>query len=604
LSRAGQVQVVAWLGACLAEALKYAHERGLVHLDVKPSNILVTADRQPMLLDFHLAREPLAPGEPGARFGGTPAYMSPEQRRALAELRTGGRVAEVVDGRSDVYSLGLVMVEALGGSLPPEGPEPRPLIRCNRAVSLGLSDILTKCLATRPCDRYQDAGALAADLWCELNHQPLRGVANRSVVERWRKWRRRKPHMLSVLGLLAAVLVVAGAALTFAFLHAGHRVDEAQRALSEGQKQIRSGRYKEAAATLERGLAQLARLPFHADLRASLGQRLRMAARSGAAEELHQIADRIRMAYGAEGASASKLRTIEHHCRALWDKRALILDRLGQELEPYVEDRIQTDLLDLAVLGGSLRVRLAEASEGVRARQEALEMLSQAEAFWRPSAVLFHERGLHAGALGLDDVVRAARRGEAEHPPRSTWEHYALGRSLLQGGDPGAAADAFDQALAREPHGLWPNFYRGVASYQLGRFDDAALAFTVSTTLAPGNAGCFYNRALALVGLARPDRALADFNRALELDPVFAEAALDRGRLHFHAGRLREAEADFNLALCEGSIPAQVHFHLALVWLERKDLARAVHHLEACRTVDPTHAHAAQLLEELRRPRS
>src|SRR5262249_54447418 len=78
------------IGACLAEALHYAHERGLIHLDLKPSNVLVAADGQPMLLDFHLARAPLAPGVPGPDWmGGTPTYMSPEQRRAFDALRAG-----------------------------------------------------------------------------------------------------------------------------------------------------------------------------------------------------------------------------------------------------------------------------------------------------------------------------------------------------------------------------------------------------------------------------------------------------------------------------------------------------------------------------------
>src|SRR5262249_28485147 len=84
LPRASAVQTVCWRGACLADALHYAHEQGLVHLDVKPSNILVTADGQPMLLDFHLAREPLPRDDPSpARLGGTPVYMAPEQRAAF-----------------------------------------------------------------------------------------------------------------------------------------------------------------------------------------------------------------------------------------------------------------------------------------------------------------------------------------------------------------------------------------------------------------------------------------------------------------------------------------------------------------------------------------
>src|SRR5205807_3094797 len=132
LARASHVEAVCWIGACLADALQYAHEHGLVHMDVKPSNVLLAADGQPMLLDFHLAREPIRPAGPlGEWVGGTLAYMSPEQQTALDAVRAGREVPVAVDGRSDLYALGLLLYEALGGRLPlpPTGP-PR-LERCN-----------------------------------------------------------------------------------------------------------------------------------------------------------------------------------------------------------------------------------------------------------------------------------------------------------------------------------------------------------------------------------------------------------------------------------------------------------------------------------------
>src|SRR5207237_6585349 len=113
IARASSVQVVCWIGASIADALDHAHERGLIHLDVKPDNVLIAGDGQPMLLDFHLAREPLrADGAVPDWFGGTPGAMSPEQELAFAAFRHARPAPLPVDGRSDVYSLGLLLAEA------------------------------------------------------------------------------------------------------------------------------------------------------------------------------------------------------------------------------------------------------------------------------------------------------------------------------------------------------------------------------------------------------------------------------------------------------------------------------------------------------------
>src|SRR5207247_10908638 len=107
------VEAVVWLGCCLADGLAHAHERGILHRDLKPANVLLTDEGQPMLLDFNLAEDVKLRGSAAAALiGGTLPYMAPEHLEAFR----GGKRA--VDGRSDVYALGIILYELLAGHFP------------------------------------------------------------------------------------------------------------------------------------------------------------------------------------------------------------------------------------------------------------------------------------------------------------------------------------------------------------------------------------------------------------------------------------------------------------------------------------------------------
>jgi serine/threonine protein kinase len=217
LAKASYVEAICGIGACLADGLHYAHERGLVHLDIKPSNVFLAADAQPLLLDFHVSLCPVPAGSPLPEgFGGTGPFMSPEQARAFDAAEHALPVPQAVDARSDIYSLGRLLYAALSGQDLAAGPLPPPR-RSNPRVSVGLSDLIQKCLAPDPDARYADAAALAADLRRHLAHRPLQGVANRSLRERWQKWRRRRPNAPLWAGLLFA-LIAGGSVLAGLFL--------------------------------------------------------------------------------------------------------------------------------------------------------------------------------------------------------------------------------------------------------------------------------------------------------------------------------------------------------------------------------------------------
>jgi serine/threonine protein kinase/Flp pilus assembly protein TadD len=599
LAGAGYVPAVCWIGACLADALQYAHERGLVHLDLKPSNVLLGADGQSMLLDFHLAREPIHPDGAWPQFlGGTTGYMSPEQQAALLAVQQGRKVPRPVDGRSDIYSLGVVLYEALTGSLPVPVAPPLPrrgkgvrrLHRRNAQVSVGLSDVIRKCLSADPDDRYPDMATLAADLRRHLAHRPLAGVRNRSLAERWRKWRHRRPHGVVLAGMLLAVLTAVAAVGVAAVAHCAQRIGQAHTDLNDGQVQMAKGEWEGAVRTLQSGLSAVQGLPWQRDLADELDRQLRLAEqarsaaeRSAAARELHRLADRARFLYGAHDFAPEGLRGLEAGCRALWENRGRIVERLspagGAALEPLVRD----DLLDLAIFWADLQVRLTPPARQEEARQKALTVLAQAEALFGPSPVLDAERARHSesgrsAARGL----RVPRRGP-DTASATAWQHYALGRSLLRSGELEQAARELERAVRLQPQGLWPNFYQGLCAYHQGRYADAVTAYSVCIGAAPEAAGCFYNRALAFAALGRTEQAWHDYDQALRLDPCFAVAALNRGMLHYRAQRYADALADLRRARELGADPAVVAFDLAVVNLARGEQAAALE--ELCRAL-------------------
>jgi len=148
--------------AVVADAVAYAHERGTIHRDLKPANIMLMPGDQPVLTDFGIAK--ILGGQQHTATGaiiGTPAYMSPEQVRG-----------EPLDGRADIYSLGIVLYEMAGGKPPFEGDsamtvmlkhvnEAVPDIRTRAEVPPALKDVLDRALAKNPTLRFQTATDLA-----------------------------------------------------------------------------------------------------------------------------------------------------------------------------------------------------------------------------------------------------------------------------------------------------------------------------------------------------------------------------------------------------------------------------------------------------------
>lgn len=218
--------MVCWIGARLAAALHYAHGRGVLHRDVKPANVLLAGDGTPKLADFNISfSSKVAGATPAAYFGGSLAYMSPEQLEACNPAHA--RRPEALDGRSDLYSLGVLLWELLTGERPFAdesleegwsatlaamtarrrlGIDPARLAELPAGSSPGLGPTLLRCLAPDADGRFKSADAAQRQFeLCQLPelqrllHPPQHG---------WVTWVRRHPLLaLTSAGIAANAAV-------------------------------------------------------------------------------------------------------------------------------------------------------------------------------------------------------------------------------------------------------------------------------------------------------------------------------------------------------------------------------------------------------------
>ena len=192
LRKGSYVDGVIHLACQLANALAHSHGRGIYHRDMKPSNVLMTAEGRPLLLDFNLSVDA---GLPAWKVGGTLPYMPPEELANLVRKKPDSHPFRY-DPRSDLFSLGVIVYELLTGKLPfgaipRDGPleemanqlreqqakGPQPIRSLNRQVDRRLARLVESCLAFDPEHRPQTAQQLASAFRQEL-----------SLVRRGRRW--------------------------------------------------------------------------------------------------------------------------------------------------------------------------------------------------------------------------------------------------------------------------------------------------------------------------------------------------------------------------------------------------------------------------------
>jgi serine/threonine protein kinase len=220
----------------LCDAVGYAHRLQLLHLDLKPANVLIDERGEPMVADFGLARHMNSQGEVEAQeVSGSPGYMAPEQV-LIKEFR--------LSVATDIYALGAILYELLCGQ-PPHGrgaaydvmqralaggvPGPRSLAP---SAPKDLEAICMKCLRMRASDRYPDAAAMAEDLRCYANNLPV-SVRSPTALERVHRWYAREPKFAAALVTLLVVAV--GGSFVLANMY---RNAERERKGAEGLVQV------------------------------------------------------------------------------------------------------------------------------------------------------------------------------------------------------------------------------------------------------------------------------------------------------------------------------------------------------------------------------
>jgi serine/threonine protein kinase/Flp pilus assembly protein TadD len=562
LSGMSYTEAIAWIIARVADGLAHAHDRGILHRDVKPANILMTDDGQPMLLDFGVAEDlKHRTDTTSGRVGGTIPYMAPEH---LEEIRSDSRL---VDHRSDLYSLGVILFELLTGKHPfriPTGnlqTELPVLIDERRAwvpdvrefnpnVPEDLASIVKCCVASNPNERYQSAAALRDDLDRHLRNEWLLVAPELSVRARFRKWRKRNPRfgvqVLVASGVICGLGLSVGAIVGWKRLEA-QRAEQAQR---EEQQAIELARH-----TAEKELAA-----FQEELR--YGQYLLSGGLHGPTSAAEGMT-RLRAAVDRYSVT-----------NADWKQGpafASLPEAQRKELSRSLSDACLFLARGHMQQGKDDRTRLTIAAR-FNALAETLRDGSTPRAVLSQRGELYHRLNEKADA---EEYLR-----KAEHTPLTTAEDYRLAADEWLG--KGKMADAiplYRKAVRLDPQDFWAHFNLGVAYHRHGQLADARSYYSTALALRPDFVWTYFNRALTCLMLSAHEEAVSDLDRVIEMNPDYASAYLHRAQALAGLGNTKSARFDLDAVLAMKD-PGGLH---GRAYLQRAELNQKAGDREAAK---------------------
>jgi serine/threonine protein kinase/Tfp pilus assembly protein PilF len=571
-------RAIAWWGARLAEALEHAHDRGVLHRDVKPSNILVTADGLPMLLDFNLAQEPAieASDGDGRTLGGTLAYMAPEQLEALA---SGG--AEWVDARSDLYALGVVLYECLTRgartfTLPGEALGLTEALRAVAAqrrarvprirdthpdVPAAFEAVIGRCLAPNPHDRYATASELAHDLQAVADDAPL-SFAREPLVSRSVRWLRRNRRRLAVAApLVVALLVAAWAGVSHqmaaialiadveAHIERGNRLVEADR------PEIAELHFNDAARLAAGGtgarLKQLGAQAAEQARRARLSKAVR-----DQADDLFDRGERLRFVllnfYGDPRIAGREVKAALGKFSVPDDPRWMSQPSIAL-LDPKRRERLRNEVNDLLFLW--VVVLDSDRRNDRELARQAVQVCDAALRFVTPTGPWLALRARYAALRDgkPPPSAPAALSGNDHEMASSARGCFQWGLLCDLEGRVEATIAWLERATDRAPDDYWSQFYLAYYYARAHRPQQAQVHNEAAIALRKDSPWAWYNRALVERAGGDLDQALADLNRAVALaenqDVDFLAARLYLGIVKAGLGDAAGARAEYESVL-------------------------------------------------------